>query len=119
MQLKTKFCGVEKWHLDWLITSRSTVRVRPTATKTMFPLSYPGDGARLLTENEAGSSPAEGAKLREVNQTGSGLALKAMGTVSSRMEFDSTILPPKCDLDTKQIGRNTRHQVQSVRTCSK
>lgn len=32
--------------------------------------------------------------IREVNQTGSGLALKAMGTVSSRMEFDSTILPP-------------------------
>ena len=60
----------------------------------MFPLSYPGDGARLLTENKAGSSPAEGAKLREVNQTGSGLALKAMGTVSSRMEFDSTSLLP-------------------------
>lgn len=31
----------------------------------MFPLSYPGDGARLLTENKAGSSPAEGAKYTE------------------------------------------------------
>lgn len=33
VQLKIEFCGVEKWHLDWLITSKSEVRVLPTATK--------------------------------------------------------------------------------------
>ena len=43
-------------------------------TKISFPLSYPGDGARLLTENEAGSSPAEGAKYRYCELTFSQLS---------------------------------------------
>jgi hypothetical protein len=33
-------------------------------SKVSFPLSYPGDGAALLMQNEAGSSPAEGANSR-------------------------------------------------------
>jgi len=37
------------------------VRIRRGPWLIMFLLSYPGDGAWLLTKNEAGSSPAEGA----------------------------------------------------------
>ena len=44
-----------------------------------FPLSYPGDGAALLMQNEAGSSPAEGAKTISVKCYGSTSVSKTEG----------------------------------------
>lgn len=45
-------------------------------------------------------------QIREVNSAGLGLALKAMGTVKSRMEFDSTILPPKFRIGSANQNAN-------------
>ena len=41
------FCGVEKWHLDWLITSKSEVRVLPTATKLYAGMAKLADAPDL------------------------------------------------------------------------
>jgi len=83
VQLKTEFCGVEKRHLDWLITSKSEVRVLPAATKYSADLQMSGSNdegysrpscynqcfliAQLVerltvNQNVPGSSPGQGAK---------------------------------------------------------
>ena len=43
--------------------------LRDETQRKSFPLSYPGDGAALLMQNEAGSSPAEGANSRYCIET--------------------------------------------------
>lgn len=63
------------------------VRFLPTATK-LADVAQPGADASV------GSIPTVGSNIWRVNQSGTGLALKAMGAVSSCMEFDSTIPPP-------------------------